>query len=213
MRFQAPQLGALGVTFTGLRLMQCASLIAIIGMLAKFIDEIVTSQRAVPDVMVGTLSVASVAVLYSMISYILYYDGLLPLLIAVGTDFAMLIAFIVAAATTGKPLTPLNCKVLPRWVGEKSASATKFTYSVPKVNFLAARDDGSSSIYGADDARPKANFLAFVAQDQPHCMQIKAVWGLCIALCVLFAFSAIVCGGLWRRVKGSQAPPPKDIEG
>jgi hypothetical protein len=61
MRFQAPQLGALGVTFTGLRLMQCASLIAIIGMLAKFIDEIVTSQRAVPDLMVGTLSVVSFA--------------------------------------------------------------------------------------------------------------------------------------------------------
>jgi hypothetical protein len=161
-----------------------------------------------------------------MISYILYYDGLLPLLVAVGADTVMLIAFIVAAATTGKPLTPLNCEVLPRRAGERSGggsngadaagSSTKFTYSVPKVNFLAARaaDAAVYEVYGGGDNKPKANFLAFVGQDQPHCMQVKAVWGLCIALCVLFAFSALVCGGLWRRVKGSsQNAAPKDIEG
>ncbi|KAK6948852.1 hypothetical protein Daesc_008923 [Daldinia eschscholtzii] len=57
MRFQAPQLGALGVTFTAFRAMQSASLIAIIGMTANFINDIVTSERDTPDVLVGTLTV------------------------------------------------------------------------------------------------------------------------------------------------------------
>ena len=59
MRFQAPQLGALGVTFTAFRAMQSASLIAIIGMTANFINDIVTSERDTPDVLVGTLTVVS----------------------------------------------------------------------------------------------------------------------------------------------------------
>ena len=57
MRFQAPQLGALGVTFTAFRAMQFLSLVAIIGMTANFINEIVSSQREAPDVLVGTLAV------------------------------------------------------------------------------------------------------------------------------------------------------------
>ena len=57
MRFQAPQLGALGVTFTAFRAMQFVSLVAIVGMTSNFINDIVTSNRDMPDVLVGTLSV------------------------------------------------------------------------------------------------------------------------------------------------------------
>ncbi|KAI6082483.1 hypothetical protein F4821DRAFT_272449 [Hypoxylon rubiginosum] len=195
MRFQAPQLGALGVTFTAFRAMQFVSLVAIIGIVANFINEIVSNQRDAPDVLVGTLAVGSIATLYVSISYILYYDGLLPLLIAGGIDLALMIAAIVVAVTIGKPLSLLKCELLP----QPAAPTTTFTMSI------SARDYASA-------AAKYNNYLALITTDQPHCYEIKAVWGLGIALCVLFAFSAVLCVGLWRRTKGDAAPP-KDIEG
>ncbi|KAI0137765.1 hypothetical protein F4776DRAFT_108497 [Hypoxylon sp. NC0597] len=196
MRFQAPQLGALGVTFTAFRTMQFVSLVAIIGIAANFINEIVTSQRDAPDVLVGTLAVASIATLYVSISYILYYDGLLPLLVAGGIDLALLVAAIVVAVTIGKPLSMLKCELLP----QPTPPTQTFAMSI------SARDYASA-------AAKYNNYLALITTDQPHCYEIKAVWGLSIALCVLFAFSAVICVGLWRRTKSGAAAAPKDIEG
>lgn len=72
----------------------------------------------------------------------------------------------------------------------------------------------SISTRGYNDAAVKYNnYLQLIMTDQPHCYEIKAVWGLSIALCVLFAFSAVLCVGLWRRIKGGAGAPPKDIEG
>ncbi|KAF3069717.1 hypothetical protein GL218_07831 [Daldinia childiae] len=195
MRFQAPQLGALGVTFIAFRAMQFASLIAIIGITANFINEIVTLERDVPDVLVGTLAVASIATLYVSISYILYYDELLPLLIASGIDLALLVAAIVVAVTIGKPLSLLKCELLPQPI----AQTQTFTVSISARNYASA-------------AAKYNNYLALITTDQPHCYEIKAVWGLSIALCVLFAFSSVICVGLWRRTKATAAAAPKDIE-
>ncbi|KAI1655342.1 hypothetical protein F4813DRAFT_179886 [Daldinia decipiens] len=195
MRFQAPQLGALGVTFIAFRAMQFASLIAIIGITANFINEIVTSERDAPDVLVGTLAVASIATLYVSISYILYYDQLLPLLVAGGIDLALLVAAIVVAVTIGKPLSLLKCELLP----QPAAPTQTFTMSISARNYASA-------------AAKYNNYLALITTDQPHCYEIKAAWGLSIALCVLFAFSSVICVGLWRRTK-AVAAAPKDIEG
>ena len=49
--------GALGATFQLARLFQACSLIAIIGMTAKFISSIVSSNDTPPDVLIGTISV------------------------------------------------------------------------------------------------------------------------------------------------------------
>ncbi|RYP02721.1 hypothetical protein DL764_005651 [Monosporascus ibericus] len=224
MQFRAPQLGALGVTFTAMRLMQFASLIAAIGLVANSIDEITSSQLAVPKVLVGTITVASLAVLYVMVSYILYYDSLLPLLIAVASDFAMLIAFIVVAATSGKNLNLLECSALapPPDRSGQSQTVTFTSVSVPPAssesgNYYGNNSNGNNGIYSyarrqAPVLKPTVDYISFVAQDQPHCYEIKAVWGLSIALCVLFGFSSIVCAGLWRRIKGPAAAPAKDIE-
>ncbi|KAI1500229.1 hypothetical protein F5X99DRAFT_250996 [Biscogniauxia marginata] len=192
MRFQAPQLGALGVTFTCLRAMQFASLVAIVGLTANFINEIVASQREAPDVLIGTLTVASISTLYVAISYILYYDGLLPLFIAGGMDLSLLVAAVVVSVTVGKPLSMLNCEVLP----EPAPPTQTFTLSISTRSSISKYN----------------TYLALITTDRPHCYEIKAIWGLGIALCVLFAFSALVCVGLWHRVKRADAPP-KDIEG
>ncbi|KAK8034685.1 hypothetical protein PG993_009680 [Apiospora rasikravindrae] len=194
MRFQAPQLGALGVTFTAFRGLQLVSLVAIIGLTANFISEIVSARRDAPDVLVGTLVVSSIAALYVAISYILYYDGLLPLLISAGLDFALMVATIVVAITVGKPLSMLTCEVLPESSSPSSSLAASVTYvASTQTQGITYRNVLSKAV----------NYFAFVAIDQPHCYEIKAVWGLSIALCVLFAFSAIICVGLWRRVKAS----------
>ena len=55
----APAFGALGATFTVMRGTQAVSLIAIIGMTANFISEMVAANNAPPNVLVGTLSVVS----------------------------------------------------------------------------------------------------------------------------------------------------------
>ncbi|KAI5922081.1 hypothetical protein F4810DRAFT_721610 [Camillea tinctor] len=207
MRFQAPQLGALGVTFTALRAMQFASLIAIVGLTSNFISELASSQRETPDILIGTVTVASIATLYVAISYILYYDGLLPLLIAGGIDMCLLVASIVVAATIGKPLSLLNCDVLP----DPTSSSTDeiFTVSI-------------STSYRRSALTKYGTYLALITTDKPHCYEIKAVWGFAIALCVLFAFSGLVCGragasmgepttaaSLGTRVlAGSRFPPP-----
>jgi hypothetical protein len=49
--------GALGGTFKIVRALQAASLIAIIGMTANFISEMVSANTTPPKVLVGTLSV------------------------------------------------------------------------------------------------------------------------------------------------------------
>lgn len=59
MGFQAPKLGALGVTFTVMRACQLVSLIAIIGMVANFISEIAAVERSPPSELIGALTVVS----------------------------------------------------------------------------------------------------------------------------------------------------------
>ncbi|KAI0158224.1 hypothetical protein GGR57DRAFT_40005 [Xylariaceae sp. FL1272] len=201
MRFQAPQLGALGVTFTALRAAQFVALVAIVGLTANFISEFASSQRGVPDVLVGTVTVTSIATLYVGINYILYYDGLLPLLITAGIDLSLLIASIVVTVTVGKPLSMLNCAALPEANQGQSQAATYVT-TIAGRSYETAADK-------------YASYLALITTDQPHCYEIKAVWGLAISLSVLFAFSALVSVGLWHRIKraSGDAAPSKDIEG
>lgn len=51
--------GALGATFKIVRILQALSLIAIIGMAANFISQMVQHNNTPSDVLVGTLSVVS----------------------------------------------------------------------------------------------------------------------------------------------------------
>ncbi|WQF86991.1 hypothetical protein CDEST_12005 [Colletotrichum destructivum] len=214
----APRLGALGHTFTAMRAMQFASLVAIIGMVSNFISEINAADATSPPVLVGTLVIVSprnlrivsmffntnnalpqacVATLYITITYILYYDNMLPLLLATAADSALLVAVIVVACLLGKPLSYLECAALPR-----SGSTAHFMASV-----TANINTGSAGVL---------SYLVWVGADQRTCYAIKAVWGLSIALCVLFAFSAITAVCLAAAAGGatyaSSFPPPPTRE-
>ncbi|KAL0765308.1 hypothetical protein CaCOL14_012057 [Colletotrichum acutatum] len=188
----APRLGALGHTFTAMRAMQFVSLVSIIGMVSNFISEINGADAVPPSVLIGTLVISCIATLYISITYILYYDNMLPLLLAAGADTFLLIAVIVVACLLGKPLSYLDCAALP-----KSSGST--------ANFMA-------SVTANINTGSALNYFIWVGADQGTCYAIKAVWGLSIALCVLFAFSAVTAVCLWRRVKLAPAGV-KDIEG
>ncbi|KAK3952308.1 hypothetical protein QBC32DRAFT_212832 [Pseudoneurospora amorphoporcata] len=184
MGFHTPRLGALGLTFSVMRALQFAGLIAAIGLCANFIDEFSTKSLESPSELLGALVVAVVAVIYVVISYILYYDVMLPYLLSGILDGLLLIAFIVVVSILGKPLSELQCALMP-----KDPDANNFWTSVPfHIKSQETHDDGL--------------YFTFVHIDQPTCYETKAIWGLSIALCVLFAFSSIVCVGLWRRVSG-----------
>jgi hypothetical protein len=128
-----------------------------------------------------------IAVLYVAITYILYFDSILPFLISAISDSLLLIAVIVVATTVGKPLSYLDCAALP-----DSGTTSSFIASV-------------------DANLKKVNYWVWAGASKTTCFEMKAIWGLSIALCVLFAFSAITGACLWKRSKVVEAP--KDIEG
>jgi len=181
-------LGALGATFTVVRALQVVCLITIIGMTANFIAEMVAVNQSPPHVLIGTLSVTCISVIYIAITYILYMDSQLPFLISTALDSLLLIAVLVVAITVGKPLSYLNCAALPSSGGTTSAFLTSVGENMSKINYWV-----------------------WAGASKTTCFEIKAVWGLSIALCILFAFSSVVSALLWKRLK--VVGPAKDIEG
>jgi uncharacterized membrane protein len=187
----APALGALGLTFQIMRGMQFASLITVIGMTANFVSEMVASDYEPPSAIIGTLVIACLATVYIVVSWILYWDSALPFLVATGADGLLLIAVIVVACVVGKPVSYLECKAFPQHGNT--------------ANFIA-------SLFHNVSKHPSASTFEWVDGDRGSCLEIKVVWGMSVALCVLFAFSAIVMACLWRRLRTPSASAPKDLE-
>lgn len=116
---------------------------------------------------------------------------MLPLLIATAADFLCLIAGIVVACVVGKPVSYLSCNNLPA-----KGNTAVFLHSL-----------------FANVKRIKDSSYEWVDPSKPACLQIKSIWGLSIALCVLFTLSTATTACLWRRIKVTSAPPPpKDVE-
>ncbi|KAI9899091.1 hypothetical protein N3K66_005552 [Trichothecium roseum] len=187
-----PAHGALGLTFTAMRAMQAVSLIAIIGLSGNFVSETVNAGYVAPSPLVGTLVVACLASLYIAISYILYWDHMLPMLVAAGADLGILVAVVVVAVLVGKPVSYLACDAYP-----KEGNTANFIDSVYRnVRYSDGR------------------VFRWVDPDRAACYEMKSLWGLSVALCVLFAFSCVASLALWRRIKTLSAPPaaPKDLE-
>ncbi|GAO19011.1 uncharacterized protein UV8b_01158 [Ustilaginoidea virens] len=183
-----PALGALGVTFTVMRALQAVALVTIIGLTSNFISEMVNASYVPPSPLVGTLVVACITVVYTVITYILYWDSLLPLLVSTAADGLCLIATIVVACVVGRPVSYLSCPALP-----DGGSTANFIHSL----FMNLG---------------RQNYFEWVDPDKATCFEIKAVWGLSICLCVLYSMSAITSACLWKRIKGGGRPPRKDLE-
>jgi len=185
--------GALGATFKTVRVLQAMSLIAIIGMTASFISQIVTASAAPPKVLVGTISVTCVSAMYCATTFILFLDGILPFLINAGMDALLLIAVIVVAVVAGKPLSYLDCNVIGKITGSNSSA---YAFTAALANRLDKEGEDLSYRY-------------WIGASKSNCLEMKSIWGLSIALCILFAFSGICSVCLWRQTKMES---PKDIE-
>ena len=158
--------GALGATFKITRLMQAASMIAIIGMTSNFISEMISAKMEPPTVLVGTLSVVCIAVLYCAITVILFLDSILPYLINAIVDTLFLIAVVVVAVVVGKPLAYADCKA----IGQASGSAAS-AYDL--TNALS----GSLNQNGG-----QIDYSSWIGISKSTCLEMKSIWGLSIAL-------------------------------
>lgn len=112
----------------------------------------------------------------------------MPMLVAAGADACFLVMSIVVSVLVGKPVSYLACK--------------KYPDDGNTANFISSVFDNVKN--------PGTNVFRWVDPNKAACYEVKAVWGLCIALCILFAFSAVTSLCLWRRLKPSSGP--KDIE-
>ncbi|OJJ08619.1 hypothetical protein ASPVEDRAFT_57650 [Aspergillus versicolor CBS 583.65] len=198
-----PRYGALGATFLIARAIQACSLIAIIGLTANFIAEIVRYDAKPPDIFIGTITVTCISCIYTIITSILFIDDILPFLAAGILDFLLLIAVIVVAVVIGKPLSYLEC-------GEIG--------DILKGKF--ARDDGSSAYTFAthlssylDHLSGAVDYKSWIGMSKGVCVEAKSIWGLSIAMCIMFFFTTICCVCLWRQKKvASNANLGKEIE-
>lgn len=107
-----------------------------------------------------------IAVLYCVITVILFLDNILPHLVSTGIDGLFLIALVVVAVIIGRPVSYLNCHDLSHSLGV-SSSATAFT---------SALASGISTTGGP------INFTDFIGTSKATCYEVKSIWGLSIAL-------------------------------
>lgn len=106
-----------------------------------------------------------IAVLYCIITFILFIDNILPFLINAGVDGALLIALIVIASVVGKPLSYLNCQIIG--TSDVGESAYQLGMELKKE-------------YHAGGSKVK--YSNWIGATRPTCYQMKAIWGFSIAL-------------------------------
>lgn len=183
----AGPIGALASTYKITRALQVASLVAIIGMTANFVSEMVSSNATPPPVLVATLSIVCIAVLYCAITVILFLDNILPFLANTIIDGLFLVALTVVSVVVGKPVSYLNCQVL-----DDMSNTTSSAYDFTSALGSSLSQDGG-----------KIDYSNWIGTSKTTCLEVKSIWGLSIALCVLFTFSAICSSCLWKRSKSS----------
>lgn len=109
---------------------------------------------------------ACIAVIYCIITGILFIDNILPFLPCAALDFLVLIGMIVVAVVLGKPLSYLSCNGLST-LGDRDATAYVFSSHLNSyLNTLSGKID----------------YSAWIGASKAICLETKAVWGLSIAL-------------------------------
>jgi hypothetical protein len=185
-----PSYGAMPLSkmFLMVRVLQAICMIIVIGITSNFVQMIVTTGVEPPKEFVGTLSVTCIATLYIIVSVGYYWSfANLGLLIMTGVDSLLLIAFIVCAVTLGKPMSFLNCYVIGK--SSKDVDA-QYAYA-----FVTATAQNLNESGAGLDLRHWAGVT------RTNCFQAKAVWGMAIALCILFTVSCALLPTLWYKNK------------
>ena len=102
-------------------------------------------------------------------------------------DAGLLLAFIVVAAVLGRPVSFLRCAV----VASADAAADARSASI-FAQSLAASPDHATGMLGLSQ---------WARSSKANCYETKATWGLCIALCILYACSTLVLPALFFKAR------------
>jgi hypothetical protein len=193
-------------TFLISRGLSVVAMVSIVGMTAHFVSQLVSSNIDPPREIVGTLTVVScddvsiskkcqqdtkantqtsLAALYTLLSLPLFYSSAsTTLLILTALDVLLLLAFTIISVLLGRPISHLNCRAI------RSASAASSAESAWAFAMALASGKEGSAVMG---------LTGWAGSGRAECFQTKAVWGLGVALCILFATSAVVLPVMWYK--------------
>ena len=107
-------------------------------------------------------------------------------------DSLLLIAFIVIAAVVGKPLSFINCAMLEK--------ATKSGDASSAYAFLESMGWNISQVLHG-----RLSLIQLAGATMTNCYVAKAMWGLSIGLCILFATTALLLPTLFFKNKKAAA--------
>lgn len=161
-----PAYGALGLTFQAVRLLEVICLITIIGLTSNFISEIISANLVPASELIGTLSVVCIAVIFCVVTEILYIDNILPFLLNSIVEMLVLVAVIVVSVVVGRPLSYLNCQSIGNAGSQSSA-----------YDFTTALGDQLSLPPGQT-----VDYDTWIGATQANCLEMKSIWGLSISL-------------------------------
>lgn len=196
-----PTYGALPLSkmFLLVRILQALCMIIVIGICSNFVQMIVVTGAETPKEFVGTLATCCVATLYIIVSVGYYWSfANLGLLVMAAIDSLLLIAFIVCAVTLGRPMSYLNCYV----IGKSSSE-------VDTANAYAFVSSAAQNM--KEWSQPGSTVWNWAGATKTNCFQGKTIWGLSIALCILFTTSCALLPTLWYKNKKA-TPAPKSVE-
>jgi len=129
----------------------------------------------------------SLAALYNLLSLPIFYSHAnLGLLLMTTIDTLSLLAFTIISVLLGRPLSFLNCALI------SNASASANAASAYAFTTALASSLGKSGAAGLGN---------LAGSTKVNCYESKAVWGLCVALCVLYACSAMILPTLWWKAR------------
>ena len=127
----------------------------------------------------------SLATLYTLLSLPLFYSSAsTTLLILTALDALLLLAFTIVSVLLGRPISHLNCRAI------RSASAASSAESAWAFAMALASGRDGSAVMG---------LTGWAGSGRAECFQTKAVWGLGVACCVLFATTSVVLPVMWWK--------------
>lgn len=107
-----------------------------------------------------------IAVIYCIITAILFFDNILPFLACAALDVLVLVGMVVVAVVMGKPLSYLHCSSLAE-LDDKDATVYAFS---SRISGYLAQISG------------KIDYSSWIGASKAICLETKAIWGLSIAL-------------------------------
>jgi len=109
------------------------------------------------------------------------------LLVMTMVDSFLLLSFAIISIVFGKPLSFLNCAIVT------SASASGNAQS------SAAWLQSVASNVGKDGST--LGLPSWAGSTKVNCFETKAIWGLCIALCILYTCTCVVLPTLFFKAR------------